>query len=79
MTDKVARIPNETRAGATYAHVRLDLPRDASMFVTRNVAAKHVHITLGKNDATLIIHPHAAKRLIANIAAVLDGKEFASE
>lgn len=78
MNGKVVK-PIETVARASYTHVRMDLPRDARMMVTRNVTAKHVHITLGQSEATLIIHPHAAKRLIANIAAVLEGEDFSCD
>ncbi len=48
-------------ARSSYTHIRMDLPRDARMMVTRNVPAGHVHITIGRSEATLIIHPHAAK------------------
>jgi hypothetical protein len=58
--------------------MRLDIARDTRIFVIPNIDG-HVHITLGKNDATLILHPHAARRLIANIGAVLETGGFASE
>ena len=62
----------------SHAHMRLDLRRDTRMSVVPNID-RHVHITLGRDQATLIIHPHAARRLIANIQQVLDGKDFACD
>jgi hypothetical protein len=63
-------------AEASWIELRIDARRDTRLFVQRNVDG-HVHVTMGKNGkATLILHPHAAKRLIANIEAVLGGAEF---
>lgn len=63
--------------GCSYTHTRLDVPRDTRLFVTRNVNG-HVHITIG-NEGTLIVHPHAANRLAADIQAVLAGEEFSAK
>lgn len=75
---EVAKIAASPSRPLSHAHMRLDLHRDTSIYVVRNVS-KHIHVTLGKNEATLIIHPHAARRLIADIQSVLDGKDFAHD
>lgn len=68
---------HRAEADASWIELRLDARRDTRMFVQRNVEG-HVHVTLGNHGkATLILHPHAANRLIANIQAVLDGAEMA--
>jgi len=75
MTD-ITRLHPAPDGRASNISVRMDLPRDVSFFVQRNVM-KHIHVTIGKGQATLIMHPHAAERLIADLRAVLDGKEIA--
>lgn len=54
---------------------RLDLARNTAILAQRNVN-KDVYVTLGKNQVTMILHPHAARRLMKAIEAVLDGKEY---
>lgn len=77
MSDGTASLPRAD-AGPSWIALRIDARRDTRMFVQRNVS-KHVHVTIGKGgaEAVLILHPHAAKRLVANITAVLDGAEHA--
>lgn len=58
--------------------VRLDAYRDTRILVQRNVN-KHIHITLGREQVTLILHPHMAGRLAANILSVLKGEEMAHD
>lgn len=79
-TVEVTQADRLHRADAPVArsYVRLDLARNTRLSVTRNVNG-HVHITVGQNEATLILHPHAAKRLIANIGALLEGEDFTHE
>lgn len=77
MSDKPASLHRPDR-GVCYSHIRLDLRRDTKLFVTRNVAG-HLHVTVGQSDATLILHPHAAARLIADLQAVMDGAEFSAK
>lgn len=60
----------------SHAHMRLDLRRDTRLLVQRSVTG-HVHVTLGKDQATMILHPHAAVRLIADLQAVLTGADYA--
>lgn len=72
--EKIAR-PDR---GVALSQVRIDLRRDTRLFVTRNVNG-HPHVTIGQNDVIMILHPHAAKRLIADLQAVLDGAEFAHD
>lgn len=66
-------------AEASWIELRLDARRDTAMFVQRNVLG-HVHVTLGRHGkAIVILHPHAARRLVNNINAVLNGAEFGAE
>lgn len=74
----IEQLHDRPRAGLSYSHIRIDGRRDTEVFVIRNVS-NHVHITLGKNEATLILHPHMAQRLVANIQAVLEGTESAAK
>lgn len=77
MSDDIEKLARAD-AEASWIELRIDARRDTRLFVQRNVGG-HVHVTLGKNGkATLILHPHAARRLIANIEAVLAGAEFAA-
>lgn len=73
----IARIKMRPEKGCSYMHARLDVRRDTRIFVTRNVNG-HVHVTIG-NEGTLILHPHAANRLSADINAVLAGEEFSAK
>jgi hypothetical protein len=73
----LAKVGPRSDKGCSHVHVRLDARRDTRMFVCRNVNG-HVHITIG-NEGTLILHPHAANRLAADIAAVLAGEEFSAK
>lgn len=54
--------------------VRMDAYRDTRILVQRNVN-KHIYVTIGKEQATLILHPHMANRLAKNILAVLKGED----
>lgn len=74
---EIPRIGERADKGCSYVHARLDIRRDTRIFVTRNVDG-HVHITIGR-EGTLIVHPHAANRLAADIAAVLAGEEFSAK
>ncbi len=74
-TDK---LPIAAERGVAYINVRLDIRRDTRLFVTHNVNI-HIHVTIGGDAATVILHPHAARRLIADMQAVLDGAEFAAD
>lgn len=76
MSDLIKKLPVENNRGASYSHMRLDCGRSTRVVVTRNVQ-KHIHITLGQ-DATLILHPYMAGRLISAMQKVLDGKDFAA-
>jgi len=69
---------HKTDARLSHAHMRLDLRRDTRIMAVPNVQG-HVHITLGQNEATLILHPHAARRLAANITALLEGADLAHD
>lgn len=69
--EKLIRTPN---APLQHMHVRIDMARNTKLLVTKNVNG-WPHITVG-DWATLIMHPHFAKRLMASLAAVLDGEEF---
>ena len=64
------------KGGISSYRLRADCARDTQVLVQRNVNG-HVHVTIGNSEATLILHPHAAARLVANIQAVLKGEDFA--
>lgn len=70
-------IGNHPSAKASYVHVRVDVQRDTRLSVGCNLSG-HPHVTIG-DEATLILHPHAAERLVADLRAVLDGAEFAAK
>ena len=72
---KLNKLPVKNDRAASYAHIRLDCARNTRVTVTRN-PQKHIHITLG-HDATLILHPYMAERLIAAMRKVLDGADYA--
>jgi hypothetical protein len=72
------KLPIEATRGVAHINVRLDVRRDTRLFVTHNVN-KHLHVTVGGDAATIILHPHAARRLIADLQAVLNGAEFAHD
>ncbi len=72
----IEKLPVKNDRGASYVHMRIDCARNTRAIVTRNVQ-KHIHITLGQ-DATLILHPHMANRLIIAMQAVLEGKDFSA-
>lgn len=76
MSADIAPIGASPNQRCSHVHVRLDARRDTRMFVTRNIDG-HVHLTIG-NEATLILHPHAATRLVANLRAVLSEEEFSA-
>lgn len=75
---EIAKLRASPDAGLAHMHMRMDLRRNTRLFVTRNVS-DHIHVTVGNSQATLIIHPHAAERLIADMQAVLAGKDFAHD
>jgi hypothetical protein len=77
MSDAVERL-HSPNADLKLSHLRIDLARDTRIHVQRNIDG-HIYIALGKREATIIIHPHAAQRLCNNITDVLDGKEFAHD
>jgi len=77
MTQERCETLHRVTARLGHSHIRMDLRRDTKLIVTTNVTAKHICIAVGHNEATIILHPHAARRLIADITAVLDGKDFA--
>lgn len=79
MDASVELIGDRPQSGLTWAQMRADVTRDTRMIVQRNVAG-HFHITFGNGGGlTLILHPHAAKRLIANMTAVQDGAEYGAD
>jgi hypothetical protein len=75
MSGDVEQLDRDINRPLIHRHVRLDLGRGTRIFAQPNVN-KHVHVTLGDSEATLILHPHAARRLIKAMTAVLDGKDF---
>lgn len=62
------------RGEVKFSAMRCDAGRDTRILVSRN-ANGHPHIQIGGN-VTLILHPHAAKRLIAGLQEIEAGEDF---
>jgi len=72
---EIEALPREIDGPLLLHSSRIDVSRSTRIFACPNVDGD-VHVTFGNNQATLIMHPHAARRLMKAMAAVLDGKDF---
>ena len=74
MDDAVHEIERDINGKLQWFKARIDLARNTKILAQPNVN-KHVYVTIG-DQVTMILHPHAARRLIKAMTAVLDGKDF---